>query len=74
MLDLITQTRSFRRFAEDKRISGEVIEDLINLARLGGSARNCQPWQFMGITDRKLWRTDFSLSCLGRVSERLERP
>ena len=54
MLELITSTRSFRRFDESRRISGNDMEALINLARLGGSARNCQPWQFMGVTDPEL--------------------
>lgn len=51
MLELTTKTRSFRRFDESRRISDEAIDALINLARLGGSAMNCQPWQFMGVTD-----------------------
>jgi nitroreductase len=51
MRELITKTRSFRKFRQDQLISTADLHDLINLGRLGGSARNCQPWQYMAITD-----------------------
>lgn len=51
MRDLIAKTRSFRRFDENRIISDDDIKYLIELTRLGGSARNCQPWQYMGITE-----------------------
>ena len=46
MIDLIERTRSFRRFEQDKAIDLMLLKELVNLARLGGSARNCQPWQY----------------------------
>ena len=46
MIDLIERTRSFRRFEQDKAIDLNLLKELVNLARLGGSARNCQPWQY----------------------------
>ncbi len=51
MLDIIKKTRTFRRFNQDKKISEATLKELIELARLGGSARNCQPWQYLLITD-----------------------
>jgi len=51
MIDLIERTRSFRRFEQDKAIDLMLLKELVNLARLGGSARNCQPWQYSIITE-----------------------
>ena len=46
MIKIIERTRSFRRFQQNKSIDQPLLEELVNLARLGGSARNCQPWQY----------------------------
>ena len=51
MMDLIKNTRTFRRFEQGRTIDRPVLEQLLNLARLGGSARNCQPWQYAIVTD-----------------------
>lgn len=51
MIELIKCTRTFRRFEQHKELGRPTLENLINLARLGGSARNCQPWQYCIITD-----------------------
>lgn len=47
MQEIIAKTRTFRRFQENERIETKTLHELIDLARLGGSARNCQPWQYM---------------------------
>lgn len=47
MQEIIARTRSFRRFIEKDRISRDTLYELIDLARLGGSARNGQVWQYM---------------------------
>ena len=47
MQEIIARTRTFRRFVEKDPISTATLNDLIDLARLGGSARNGQPWQYM---------------------------
>lgn len=47
MQEIIARTRTFRRFIEKERISLDTLYELIDLARLGGSARNGQPWQYM---------------------------
>ena len=51
MLEIIKETRSFRRFDQSRQIADSTLENLIELARLGGSARNCQPWQYGLISD-----------------------
>ncbi len=51
MLELIKKTRSYRRFDEQQCLTDDDVRQLIELARLGGSARNQQPWQFMPITE-----------------------
>ncbi len=51
MNDLIRKTRTYRRFHQDRAISRETLTELVELARLGGSARNCQPWQYQLVTD-----------------------
>ncbi len=53
MKDIITKTRTFRKFKSSVNITRETLEDLIELGRLGGSARNCQPWQYLLVTDEK---------------------
>ncbi len=50
MKDLISKTRTYRRFIEPERISRNILEQLVELARLGGSARNSQPWQYLLVT------------------------
>ena len=49
--ELVYKTRTVRRFQEEKSIDPEVILRLIDLARLGGSARNAQSLKYMVITD-----------------------
>ena len=51
MKDIITATRTYRRFKEDSPISTAILQQLIELGRLGGSARNCQPWQYLPVND-----------------------
>ena len=45
--DLIKQCRSYRRFHEDHRISEKTLRELVNLARLSGSAANLQPLKYI---------------------------
>ena len=47
LYDLIRKTRSFRRFVEDEPIAMETMRYLVDLARLGGSARNLQPLKYV---------------------------
>ena len=52
--DLINNTRTFRRFHQDVVISVDILKELVNLARLGGSARNLQPLKYMLVNDAAL--------------------
>jgi len=54
MQEIIAKTRTFRRFFEKEKISKAVLNELIDLARLGGSARNGQPWQYMAVNDSEI--------------------
>ena len=60
--ELISKTRTVRRFGT-KRLDEERIHGLIDLGRLGGSARNGQPWQYMIVTEKDLG--DEIFPCLG---------
>ena len=50
MLEIIQKTRTYRRFDASKPVEPGTVANLIDLGRLGGSARNCQPWQYLIIT------------------------
>jgi len=51
---LVTATRSCRRFAEHAPISTQKLHQLVEMARLSGSSRNGQPWQYMVIHEPQL--------------------
>ncbi len=42
--------RSVRTF-KDKAVAKEIIEDVVDCARLAATARNVQPWEFVVVTD-----------------------
>jgi len=46
LIDAISLRRSIRKY-ENKEVSDEIIEDLIESARLAPSAKNRQPWKFV---------------------------
>ncbi|MGD9948353.1 MAG: nitroreductase family protein [Desulfobulbus sp.] len=52
--DLVRQTRTVRRFQEEKVIDENVLRDCIDMARLGGSARNGQSLKYLLVTDKQL--------------------
>ena len=54
MQEIIAKTRTFRRFNQKEPISTPILHELIDLARLGGSARNGQPWQYMVVNTPEL--------------------
>ncbi len=45
--DLLTRSRSFRRFREDRPIDDRVLRELVDLARLCPSAANRQPLKYL---------------------------
>ena len=46
LLDLVKQTRTYRRFYQDVPVEYLVLENLVNLARLSASAGNKQPLKY----------------------------
>ncbi len=54
MQEIIAKTRTFRRFNQKEPISMTTLHELIDLARLGGSARNGQPWQYVVVNTPEL--------------------
>jgi nitroreductase len=51
--EVIKKRRSVRKF-EERPISNEIIQDILECARLAPTANNVQPWLFGAVTDRKL--------------------
>lgn len=49
--ELMTKTRTCRRFFQDEPISAETLRLLINMARMAGSAQNLQPIKYMLVND-----------------------
>jgi nitroreductase len=45
--DLILKNRSYRRFYQEVDIKRETLRELVDLARLSGSARNAQPLKYI---------------------------
>lgn len=54
LIDLVKQSRSYRRFDESVEISESVLKELIELARLCPSSRNAQPLGYYLISDKRL--------------------
>ncbi len=53
ILNILKERRSIRRYQE-KEISKEIIESIIDSARFAPTAINIQPWEFIVITDKKI--------------------
>lgn len=54
MEDLVRKTRSYRRFHEEVGIGADVLEGLVDLARLSASGRNLQPLKYMLCNQREM--------------------
>ncbi|MCD6590881.1 MAG: nitroreductase family protein [Candidatus Aenigmarchaeota archaeon] len=52
MLAFIKSRRSIRKYT-DKQIDRNILEEIINAARLSPSALNIQPWHFVVVTDKE---------------------
>ncbi|MBV5318687.1 MAG: nitroreductase family protein [Desulfobulbaceae bacterium] len=59
--DLVRRTRTVRRFQEERALEPALLRDLVELSRLGGSARNGQVLKYMVITDQALRQALFPL-------------
>lgn len=59
--DLVLKNRSYRRFYQDSAVSKEVLQGLVDLARLTGSAGNKQPLKYIlsydQLTNAKIFST-----------------
>jgi nitroreductase len=51
--DLVLETRTYRRFHQEQKISTEQLRELVDLARLSASPRNQQALKFMLIESEK---------------------
>lgn len=60
--DLIIRRRTIRRF-QKKPISRQILEKLINAARLAPSAANLQPCEYVVIDDEKFLEKTFETLC-----------
>lgn len=49
--DLLLKNRSYRRFDQSVRVSMEVLREMVEAARISGSARNMQPLKYMLFND-----------------------
>lgn len=54
MSGLVAKTRTVRRFQENRALDMQFMRELIDLARLSGSARNAQALQYMPVLDKDL--------------------
>lgn len=59
--ELVRRTRTVRRFEERKAVGKPLLCGLVDLARLGGSARNAQALKYMIITEEALRERLFPL-------------
>jgi nitroreductase len=66
--DLLKTRRSIRKFIK-KDVSREIIEDIIDCARLAPSANNVQPWEFVVITDPEVKKKVSDATDHGRFIE-----
>lgn len=51
--DLVLKNRSYRRFYQDERISGDILRELIDLARMTGSTANSQALKYYLAVDEE---------------------
>jgi len=59
--ELVRRTRTVRRFVEEKPVAMPLLLELVDLARLGGSARNAQSLKYMIVTAKTLRQRLFPL-------------
>ncbi len=68
--DLVTKTRSYRRFNEEHQIEYKTLESLVALARLSASGANRQPLKYLIFNTRDNCQKVFSaLSWAGYLTE-----
>jgi nitroreductase len=60
-VELVARTRTVRRFREEAPLVPDLLEQLVDLARLGGSARNAQSLCYLIVTEPALRAALFPL-------------
>lgn len=65
VIEAIKNRRSHRAYL-DKPISKEILEEIIDCARLAPTANNIQPWEFMIVTNRESLRKIASITDYGK--------
>jgi nitroreductase len=68
LVQVMKSRRSVRQF-ESKPIPPEIIEDILDCARLAPTAINIQPWLFGAVTDSELKRQIAALTDYGKFIE-----
>ncbi|MBU0699290.1 MAG: nitroreductase family protein, partial [Proteobacteria bacterium] len=61
--DLIRKNRSCRRYHQDRGVTLETLQELVDLARLSASAANLQPLRYVLVCDPRINEQIFA--CLG---------
>ena len=61
LAELVARTRTVRRFREEAPLAPALLEQLVDLARLGGSARNAQALCYLPVVDPDLRAALFPL-------------
>ncbi len=51
--DLVIRNRSYRKFVNTKKVTAGQLEDLVDIARLTPSSKNCQPLKYLLVTTPK---------------------
>jgi nitroreductase len=55
LIEFLRSLRTVRRFT-DQPVPQEAIDDLLNVLRWSGSAKNVQPWEFIVVRDKETLR------------------
>lgn len=69
VFDLIRTKRAVRQF-RDEALPDEVVQQILDAARLSGSSKNTQPWTFIAIRDREALQ---ALTAAGKYAAHLGR-
>jgi nitroreductase len=65
LVGFLKSLRAVRFFEQDKPVPENVLQDVLEVARWSGSARNRQPWEFVVVRDRETLERDArKLGCL----------
>lgn len=51
ILDIVTKTRSVRRFDQSRKVDAQQLRYMVEVARVTASARNTQPLKYVTVTD-----------------------